>query len=303
MLIPFDCPADFDPERGILWMRFSPGGTRLLVAREGGSWAVVLDVSAGKQVHHFTGLNWLAGMLFLSEERLLLFDETGCTLHDLANGRQELWGGENLPARNGWGSSDPDRIALTGAYLLIYNVADQQRLYVLHTPVRGNFTIVCFSPDGRYAANDRFVERESRAVEIWDLRTGRLYRLLAIERVGDGDAGGLAISPDNRLLALSVDSGAEVYGMKDGREIASHDPGPSITRNLRFSPSGRSLEMVSFRGEMARVHPKKGHVLQRSQPPAGHKVSACAVNAHSLAAGVVGKAVLVWQLPEWEEGS
>jgi hypothetical protein len=59
--------------------------------------------------------------------------------------------------------------------------------------------------------------------------------------------------------------------------------------------------VVSFDGEVYRSDVRTGELRQFLPAPDGHEVEACAVNDRGLAAGVAGAAVLLWQLPEWEE--
>jgi WD40 repeat protein len=303
MLVPLDCPDKFDPEDDIVLRRFSPGGTRLIVATRDDDWAVVLDARAGRQIARFTDLKSLIGALFLSEDRLLLFevDGKGSSVVDLA-GREVKWEGEKIPGFNAWTGPNPNLIISGCGSLYLYDLAEQKCILRFVSGCDGGATCAACSPDGRYLAADSYSDRNFRFLNVWDLRSGTLLRVNEIHPMGQNGAV-LAISPDNRLLAMSVGRGVRLYGLEDAEPIAHHDPGPGITASLRFSPSGRSLELVSFQGEMARIDPESGRVLKHVPGPQGHELFACAVSAQGLAAGVAAKAVVFWRLPDWEESS
>jgi hypothetical protein len=71
-------------------------------------------------------------------------------------------------------------------------------------------------------------------------------------------------------------------------------------QDLRFLADGRVLEAVEFNGGVVWLDPLTGQTL-REAPPPGHKMTACAVTGDRLAAGLVDRTVLFWQLPEWNE--
>jgi WD40 repeat protein len=296
-----DCLDRSDPDNDHFLMRFSPGGTRLAVATEEDDWVVVLDVPSGSLVHRFTGQRRLSGLLFLSEDRILLFGGKGPSLHDLAtHGQKVRWKGEALHGSNGWTGPQPGLIVLGGRGLSLYDLANGQYLRRFPTVLDGDVTCAAFSLDGRHVAADSFRDLDFRLIQVWDVHRGRLFRLFPVA-LGQGEAAGVAFSPDGRLLAVSVGSGVSLYGWEDLDPVVYHNLGISITRGLRFSPSGRSLELVSFDGEMTRVDPDSGRVLRRVPPPEGYEVYACAVSEQGLAAGVAGSSVLLCPLPEWAE--
>jgi hypothetical protein len=121
-----------------------------------------------------------------------------------------------------------------------------------------------------------------------------------IELSGDSDRGAMAFSPDNRLLAVSVEEGALLFDVQKGKQVGGTG-GPVVADTIRCSPSGRGVEIAAYNGAIYRADAKTGQVRQYLPAPEGHEIEACAISKRGLAAGVVGAALLLWQLPEWEE--
>jgi hypothetical protein len=71
--------------------------------------------------------------------------------------------------------------------------------------------------------------------------------------------------------------------------------------DLRFVADGRVLEAVEFNGGVAWLDPQTGQTLREAPSPEGDTMTACAVTGDRLAAGLVDRTVLFWQLPEWNE--
>jgi WD40 repeat protein len=303
MLVPLECPERFDPDRAFL--RFSPHGSRLLVwSCNRADWAIVLDVPSGRPFHQFTDLNDLTGALFLDEDRVVLFDRPRNSVHDLAAKRVVDWGGEAITGSDGWASPDPNVIVTGDSGVNRYDHV--RREYVrgfscaLH-PLGERVSCVGFSPDGRYLAADSYEHRNFRILQLWDLHTGKLFRLYAADYpMGPADARMIAISPDNRLLAVSAESRVTCYGTEHVEPV-SRSSARVYAQDLRFLADGRVLEAVEFDGSVVWLDPLTGQTLREAQPPSGYKMTACAVTGDRLAAGLVDRTVLFWQLLEWNE--
>jgi WD40 repeat protein len=299
MLLPFNPPEEsFSP-----YVRFSPRGRRVLVAPERGGWAVVLDVSSGKQTHRLAGAQGNVRAQFLAEDRLLLQTEGGLTSQDLATGRA-VWSEPELLGWGAWVNPRRGRVLVgRGMRLRLHDLKTRKRVRSFGPVVPGEVISGEFSPDGRLFALDLFHGREEytqrRYAQLWEVRCEFQYRLVEIEVRGNGDRGAMAFSPDNRLLAVSLEGGVLLFDVKKGKPVGE-TAGPVVADSVRFSPGGRSLEIVSFDGEVYRTDAKTGRVRQHAPAPEGHEIEACAVNNQGLAAGVVGAALLFWQLPEWE---
>jgi hypothetical protein len=302
-LVPLDCPDRFDPDRAFLWI--SPRGSRLLVwSYNLPDWAAVLDVPSARPLHRFTDLNNLTGAVFLDEDRVVLFDRKRNSVYDLAAKREVDWGGEAITGSDGWPGPDPNVIVTADSGVGLYDHV--RRAYVrgfscaLH-PLGEKVSCVGFSPDGRYLAADSYEHRNFRVVQLWDLHAGKLFRLYGADYpMGPADARMIAISPDNRLLAICAEDRVTCYGT-EYVEPVSRSSSCVIAQDLRFVAGGRVLEAVGFNGRVTWLDPLTGQALREAPPPVDNGMTACAVTDARLAAGLVGKAVLFWQLPEWDE--
>jgi WD40 repeat protein len=297
MLIPFEAPERFSPT-----VRFSPGGRRVVVASEDGEWAVVIDVSSGEQLYRFVGGRSRVRPQFLAEDRLLLQTDGGLTAIDLAAGR-EAWSAPELVGWGAWVNPRRNRVMLDGrGGLRLYDLKNRERVRSFSPVFPGELLGGVFSPDGSLFALDIFSEgdfTEHRYAQLWQVRREHQYRLMEVEVIGNGDQGVMAFSPDNRLLAVSVEGGAVLFDVKRGNQVGGPG-GPVVAHAMRFSPGGRTLEIASYDGQVYRSDVETGRVRQHIPAPAGHAVEACAIADRGLAAGVAGAAVLFWQLPEWE---
>jgi WD40 repeat protein len=294
MLIPFDAPERFTPK-----ISFSPGGRRVVVSSENAGWAAVLDLAAGKQIERYQGEGSNAHPQFLSDARLLLQTDKGLAAIDVATGR-EVWSEPELVGWGVWVSSRRNRVVVGPR---LYDLKTRKHLRSFGPVVLGRSLGAAFSPDGGLFALDMFSEgdfHKQRLVQLWEVRREPLYRLLEVEVRGDGDQGVMAFSPDGRLLAVSLEGEATLFDVKKGKRVGGVG-GPVVATDMRFSPSGRNLMVVSYDGEVYRSAVKSGRLREHLPAPDGPELEACAVNDRGLAAGVAGAAVLLWQLPEWED--
>jgi WD40 repeat protein len=264
---------------------------------------VVLDVRSGSQVRRFTGMRRLASAFFLTDNRLLLADDAGLGVHDLRTGQSVAWGEDEPMGRLAWPGPSPSKFLTYYGGLFLYDLRKRKFGRSFAPLLPGHLSCPTFSPGSRFLAADAYVRTEvsaRRFIQVWDTRRKPLFRLFEVNSRED-DLGGMAFSPDNWFLAVSVESGATLFNLDKGEQVGKDLPGPFLTQSIRFSPSGHSLELVGYRGKMTRVNPKTGRVRQESSPPPGHEVADCAVSRGGVAAGLVGKAVLFWELPWWKE--
>jgi hypothetical protein len=162
-----------------------------------------------------------------------------------------------------------------------------------------------FSADGRALAvvavgSDRY----ARTVKLLDTATGRERLSIPIT---DGNARVFtrALSPDGRLLvgtgqvfekANKADGGRawlKLWDTTTGREVASLDVGPNdAVGNVSFSPDGRALAAVNWRGAAEAVPHRRGGREANSDGRPGGQPEGGAADRHgaSLPAGqpVVG---------------
>ena len=292
LVLPFRCPEHFEPGRPII--RISPGGTRVFVSSHpSDDWAVVLEVPSGRRLCEFADLKRLTRPLFLGEDRLVLFDEEGSAVHDLTAGNEIEWG-TPIPGGDGWLGPEPDVIVTGGKHFSLYNVATRTEVRRFHAPLDREVTSVGFSPDGRYLAAELCEEGGGYPlVGVWDLAADRLLRLYATRF--ENECREIALSADH-LFAISTNDFIAVFGPDHAERIGAYD---YSAESLRFSASGHTLRAVAYTGALAWIDPLAGVALHEEPPPAGPQVLGVAVNGRGLAAGVAGRAVLVWQLPRW----
>jgi WD40 repeat protein len=302
VLIPFEAPKGFDPATDFPYVRFSPTGRRVVVATEHGRWACVVDIPSQKQVHRLVQPGPIRAH-FLADDRLLFQHDAGLTAYDLAR-RREVWSEPELCGWGAWVNPRCNRVVVGRYGVGFYDLKTRKRVRTFGPCIRGKVLSGEFSPDGRLFALDLFQQNEvsdQRYIQLWEVRREPLCRLLEVEKRGDGDQGVMAFSPDNRLLAVSVESGVLLFDVTKGKRLRDVNGGPVVAHGIRFSSSGRSLEIASYDGTVYRATVKTGRVRRRFPAPEGCEVGACAVNDRGLAAGVLSAAVLFWQLPEWEE--
>lgn len=121
----------------------------------------------------------------------------------------------------------------------------------------GLITAVQFTPDRRHvvsAGNDK-------SLRIWDLATGRTVATVR-GRIGPGEKGKISdfdISPDGRIIALSVRSSAarrrskqavHLYDIQRRSLVARYGANTGFVRSVSFSPSGDLIATASRDGSV-----------------------------------------------------
>jgi hypothetical protein len=130
------------------------------VAPERGGWAVVLEVSSGKQMYRFAAAQGSARAQFLAEDRLLLPTEGGLTSQDLATGH-EVWSDPELLGWGAWVSPRRSRVMVgRGDRLHLYDLKMRKRARSFGPMIPGELISGEFSPDGRLFALDILHGRE-----------------------------------------------------------------------------------------------------------------------------------------------
>ena len=299
-LLPLDWPDQFDPSR--VFLRFSPSGKRLFVSNdECDPWGIVLDVASGKPLHQFTDPDGLKGAIFLNDDRLLLFCRGKNSVYDVAGKHEVNWQGEMIPGQDGWDSPDPNVIVTGGNDFCLYDHVSQKVVHRFRSPNEGNVRCVGFSPDGRYLAADSGEHRSFRFLQLWDLRTKKLFRIYELANsMYESDSRMIAISPDNRTLAVCIYGYVGWYGIEHVERILPLSECEAAV-SLQFSADGRTLEVVSADGKISWLDAQTGQVLQEAPPPECLQVAMCAITKKRLAAGIGENALVFWQLPDWAD--
>jgi hypothetical protein len=203
--------------------------------------------------------------------------------------------GKPIPGSDAWLSPDPNVIVTGGRLFSLYDVATGTEVQRLHTLQDRQATSAGFSPDGRHLAVE-FCERDRcyPLVGICDWTSRCLLRIY--ETTSENECHDIALSADRRF-AVCTNGYIRAFGPDHAEQIGRSFY--CLATSLRFS--GDDLEAVWYDGRVVWVDPLTGRALREAAPPAGRHVTGCAVSGVRLAAGVAGRAVLVWQLPRWEE--
>ncbi|MEU2224968.1 hypothetical protein [Streptomyces sp. NPDC018347] len=131
-------------------------------------------------------------------------------------------------------------------------------------------------------------------LEVWDAAGGRrlfAHSSAALEESENGD-----VSPDNRLVAVCVQGGVNVWDIRTRRRVDTawrKRPACGPDAGLQFSPDSRTLAMVDTTG-VRRVTVRTGTALPKlaQTAPTGAVFSADG----RLLAGVGGNDILLWRL-------
>ena len=114
----------------------------------------------------------------------------------------------------------------------VWRSRDQSVIGELHGPLN-EIDSMAFSHDGRFLA----ATGDLPNTVVWNVATRKIVRLLG--PAGGGGATGIAVSPDDRLIATAgVDGIMRVYELATGREIGT-DRSTGSFQDLDFSPDGK----------------------------------------------------------------
>ncbi len=293
------CPP-LDINGGCWGMLFTPDSRRLVTTTSAGQFTV-WSVPDGKRVFEPVQLPTTIQPAEISRDGELVV--TGST-----DGFVRLWDvstGQIL--REMQHGSEINSVAFSPNRQLIASAGEDQitRIWALDSGEprqalkghRNEVTAVRFVSDSRLvtASND-FTAR------IWDVVTGQELHLLPHQ----GEVVDVAVSPDGSCLATaSRDQTAMLWDAKTGRpkgRSLMHDQG---VRNVRFSPDGKRLLTLDFRGlrlwDVDQGTPLTAHLPQRM--PAGTGFN-CSTNGPNFTSdgmkvfhGVDSDVALLWEVP------
>jgi WD40 repeat protein len=124
----------------------------------------------------------------------------------------------------------------------------------------GGVSALAFAPDGRALA----AETPEGAVQLWDLRDGRLQER-AVLKADDLRVSGLAFAPDGRRLAtaygpgwLRPAQGCRVIVWDAGGRKLQEWPFPGPVSGVAFAPDGRHLATANSNGTVYIVRLRRG---------------------------------------------
>jgi WD40 repeat protein len=200
--------ADGSPLDGA---QLSPNGTELLTESEDG-YARLWNISTGQLIRTFPTLSSNSGSGGM-------FDRQGHEVLLWSSGRVQLW----------------DLSSPTARPLIISN------------QTFGQLESAVLSPDDTMIATASG-PGEDGSISIWDARTGRRLRTLAVESSAANISGAIAFSPDSQFLASGSENGtATIWNAHSGQPIHVLDVSVGAAGglvnvfNVAFSPDGARL--------------------------------------------------------------
>ncbi|MBN1264821.1 MAG: DUF4062 domain-containing protein [Anaerolineales bacterium] len=160
------------------------------------------------------------------------------------------------------------------------------RLLFSVTPQHRVDTNVLFFPDGKTVLSGSNVHKEE-AVQIWDLKSGKLLRSMKGHTSG---ITGLALSADGkRIASTSYDKSVKVWETRKGELLHSFEQHMDSVGALAFSPDGRMLASGDNKGDVYLWDLDKGELVAA--------LAGCKPRVVSLAFSRDGKTLLS---ADWE---
>ncbi|MBN1149104.1 MAG: WD40 repeat domain-containing protein [Anaerolineales bacterium] len=252
--------ALYPRNEGIVDIEFSPGGSWLVAGSRRGDeqsgYASSLELWLGadlKPMGVIYGVEQaLSNMAFSSDGRRFAIAYTS-PLHEYNN--VQMW---NVPT---WSIISPtlktgtvlqiafapgdDLLAITpDRYAIrIWDIANFEWLYTLHTSFTGGVNEIAFSPDGQMLASGHY----DGEIRLWDMRTGELALVIETQEVVES----LAFSPDGRVLASGgsyENSLVRLWSSGSGALLRTLEGHTNGVDHLLFSPDSNYLVSASYDG-------------------------------------------------------
>jgi WD40 repeat protein len=286
----------------LLWLDFSPDGTRL-ASGDAGNTVKLWDVASGRELLSLGGHQGGVNGGGFSPDGKVLVSADGSSALRLWSGarRRELfnWSFDHMPPTAAWDLGRPGTffpgwgllawscdgrlasIDVSGSQAVLRDPRTGRRLFAVgpESPFyflrddpgsgRGGNLVgrsLAFRPDGRELALGlgAFLWGE---IEVWDLaRRSRRHRLVGL---GNWPVG-LAYSPDGRRLAsANHDRTASVWDMDSGKRLVTFREHGARVNGVAFSPDGRRLATCGDDGRVFVWEADTGKVLLRLDGPRG----------------------------------
>jgi RNA polymerase sigma factor (sigma-70 family) len=241
-----------EPREGadIHTVRFSPDGKYLAVGGCNNSY--VLDVAAGKPIHHFK--ECVGSLVFSPDSANLVLGVTGrlpsqgCRLQvrDVRTGKllRQQEGHPTLIIDIAF-SPDGKTMATGGSNLItLWDVTGKVRTRIKRQ--MGQVKNLAFTPDGKtlVSGNEQYGK-----VHVWDVATGKERRQLPARL---GILRSMALSPDGKTVAAgTVYNTIRLWDLASGRELFAEQRGhDSQVNSVAFAPDGKLLASGGENGQV-----------------------------------------------------
>ncbi len=185
-------------------------------------------------------------------------------------------------------------VTIDGSQYTLWDIGKSQPLGTPFTEHQGEIDYLAFSADG----NRLIVGSRDGALILRDVTSGKV-----LERLTYDGSGGMALSPDGKILAMFDDfpqgSGIELWDLNDGHRLAGPFFGHEGTvHSITYSPDGSLLATAGFDKTARLWDGKTGQPV--GKPLIGHsgRVLAAAFSAdgRTLATGSTDDTILLWDI-------
>lgn len=165
-------------------------------------------------------------------KNLLVVTDRTCFLWDLVTGRENDQFVEGVKGGHGGALSSNGKLLATASYG-IFRLWDMSTgKYARSITFDRAESLLSFSRDGR-----QLFSFSDGAVRLWDVQTGSEIRTWKID-LSDFSAGGVALSPDGKWIAVGEHQVVRVFDANRGDEVLRFTPG---SRSVAFTQDGRYL--------------------------------------------------------------
>jgi len=226
-----------DRKMGVTSVAISPSGTLVAVAatiepaiigevKVSENRVVLFDSNSGTKISTIEWQGAFGGASYLAighdESTLLTGDYWGdVRLWNIGSGKETARIAVGLEFKAGAISPDGGRVVLVGSNKsYLWSPGEDGPPKTLSPIVRRQMA-VCYSPDGKYFATGCLVEEDG--FRLWDGKTGELVAQLVANGTSGHPDGGVAFTPDSRILAVPATSadGVELWDVESRRLLTT----------------------------------------------------------------------------------
>jgi hypothetical protein len=271
-------------------LAFHARGTWLAAACEEADYAVVLDITTGREFARVTEVTLMAGTTFeFFGDRLLAIWDGVVLCNPIDGSRETLWIEDGVYPKSATLSPEGRLLAIgVRGGLILYDLARKQSRR-LETYLDGVPSRPTFSPGGRYVAADFFPYGGPCEIIVWDARDGRRWRTFPAGR----SLATVAFRGDTLTLAIGQ-SGFAMYEPDQGEEPTAIYELGEMPCAMQFRGDGQ-LAATCYGKGLILLETSTGQVLCRVGSPGNREVGYCQPNADwSVIAGGTDGGILLW---------